>query len=156
MGGGNVTITQEANLLTQHEPARMYSRVTKYIWCKESVNTMVVVKAIYGKMVSRWQTLTSLPSQPSWKWKDLTAVWVWLMQKLFQCIYKARRDGGEVKTTMVYERSNCWEKNYWKEGLRNGFYLSEKGNKWNLMRFLGEFDLGRYDRCVCCLGAFTG
>jgi len=106
--GGNFTITQEANLLTQTRTSQDgTTRVTKYtLDGKESVNSMGGGES---KSTANWsadgKTLTVVTkSNFNGNERTSTAVWSLTDAKTLSIVSTRQGQNGEVKTTMVYDK----------------------------------------------------
>lgn len=108
MGGGNITVTQEANLLTQTRTGQDGTpRVTKYtLDGKESINTTFGGES---KSTAKWsadgKTLTIL-TRFSFDGNEMTstAVWSLIDAKTLSVVSTRQTPDGEVKATMVYDK----------------------------------------------------
>lgn len=108
MGGGNFTVTQEANLLTQSRTGQDGTvRVTKYtLDGKESVNT---TQGGESKSTATWsadgKSLT-IVTKSNFNGTDRTSTAVWSLTDAKTLSILSTRQGqdGEVKTTMVYDK----------------------------------------------------
>jgi len=108
MGGGDVTVTQEANLLTQTRTGQDGTpRVTKYtLDGKESLNTTFGGES---KSTAKWsadgKTLTIL-TRFSFDGNEMTstAVWSLIDAKTLSVVSTRQTPDGEVKATMVYDK----------------------------------------------------
>jgi len=108
MGGGNMTVTQEANLLTQTRTGQDgTSRVTKYtLDGKESVNTFGEFES---KSTAKWsadgKSLTIITkSNFNGNERTSTAVWSLIDAKTLSIVSTRQGQDGEVKATMVYDK----------------------------------------------------
>jgi Tol biopolymer transport system component len=108
MGGGNFTVTQETNLMTQTRTGQDgTARVTKYtLDGKESVN------ATFGgesKSTAKWsadgKTLT-IVTRSTYNGNEMisTAVWSLIDAKTLSIVSTRQGQDGEVKATMVYDK----------------------------------------------------
>jgi hypothetical protein len=109
MGGGNFTVTQEANLMTQSRTGQDgTARVTKYtLDGKESVNTFGQGES---KSTATWsadgKSLT-IVTKMNFNGNDFTTTSVWslLDAKTLQVVStRPNQDGGEVTTKIVYDK----------------------------------------------------
>jgi hypothetical protein len=106
--GGNFTVTQEANLLTQTRTGQDgTTRVSKYtLDGKESVNTMGNNES---KSTATWsadgKTLT-IVTKATYNGTERTSTSVWSMTDAKTLTIVSTRQGqdGEVKSTMVYDK----------------------------------------------------
>jgi len=108
MGGGNFTVTQEANLLTQTRTGQDGTvRVTKYtLDGKESVNT---TGGGESKSTAKWsadgKTLTIVTKATyNGNERTSTAVWSLIDAKTLSIVSTRQGQNGEVKATMVYDK----------------------------------------------------
>jgi hypothetical protein len=108
MGGGNFTVTQEANLLTQSRTGQDgTARITKYtLDGKESVNTMGNGES---KSTAIWsadgKTLTiATKTNFNGNERTSTAVWSLIDAKTLSIVTTRQGQNGEVKSTMVYDK----------------------------------------------------
>jgi Tol biopolymer transport system component len=108
MGGGNLTVTQEANLLTQTRTSQDgTSRVSKYtLDGKESVNT---TGGGESKSTANWsgdgKALTIVTkSNFNGNERTSTAVWSLIDAKTLSIVSTRQGQDGEVKTTIVYDK----------------------------------------------------
>jgi len=107
-GGGNFTVTQEANLLIQTRTSQDgTSRVTKYtLDGKESVNTTGRGER---KSTATWAAdgkSLSIVTKSSYNGNERTstAVWSLIDVKTLSIVSTRQRQDGEVKTTMIYDK----------------------------------------------------
>jgi len=108
MGGGNITVTQEANLLTQTRTGQDGTpRVTKYtLDGKESINTTFGGES---KSTAKWsadgKTLT-IATKSNFNGNEMTstAVWSLIDAKTLSVVSTRQTPDGEVKATMVYDK----------------------------------------------------
>lgn len=108
MGGGNFTVTQEANLLSQSRTGQDgTARVTKYtLDGKESVNAMGQGES---KSTATWsadgKSLT-IVTKTSFNGNERTTTAVWSLPTAITLSIVTTRQGqdGEVKTTMIYDK----------------------------------------------------
>jgi Tol biopolymer transport system component len=106
--GGNITVTQEANLLTQTRTGQDgTSRVSKYtLDGKESVNT---TGGGESKSTAKWsadgKTLT-IVTKGTYNGTERTssAVWSLIDAKTLSILSTRQGQNGEVKATMVYDK----------------------------------------------------
>jgi len=108
MGGGDVTITQDATTLTQSRAGRDgTTRETKYILDgKENVNTTGRGEMKYtAKWSADGKTLT-IVTKFSFNDNERTSTAVWSLTDAKTLSIASTRQGqdGEVKTTMVYDK----------------------------------------------------
>lgn len=108
MGGGNFTITQEANLLTRTSTSQDgTTRVTKYtLDGKETTNTMGDFES---KSTATWsadgKSLTVVTkSNFNGTERTSTAVWSLVDAKTLSIVNTRQGQNGEVKTTMIYDK----------------------------------------------------
>lgn len=108
MGGGNFTVTQETNLMTQTRTGQDGTpRVTKYtLDGKESVNT---TPGGESKSTAKWsadgKTLTIVTrSTYNGNERTSTAVWSLIDAKTLSIASTRQGQDGEVKATMVYDK----------------------------------------------------
>ena len=108
MGGGEFTVAQEANLLTQTRTSQDgTARVTKYtLDGKESVNT---TRGGESKSTANWsadgKTLTIVTkSSFNGNERTSTAVWSMIDAKTLSIVSTRQGQDGEVKTTIVYDK----------------------------------------------------
>ena len=108
MGGGNFTVAQEANLLTQTRTGQDgTARITKYtLDGKESVNT---TGGGESKSTATWsadgKTLTVVTkSNFNGNERTSTAVWSMVDEKTLSIVSTRQGQNGEVKTTMIYDK----------------------------------------------------
>jgi hypothetical protein len=108
MGGGNFTITQEANLLTRTRTGQDgTTTATKYtLDGKESVNT---TGGGESKSTATWsadgKALTIVTkSNFNGNERTSTAVWSLIDAKTLSIVTTRQGQNGEVKTTMVYDK----------------------------------------------------
>lgn len=106
--GGNITVTQEANLLTQTRTSQDgTTRVSKYtLNGKESVNT---TGGGESKSTANWsadgKTLTIITkSNFNGNERTSTAVWSLIDAKTLSIVSTRQGQNGEVKATMVYDK----------------------------------------------------
>ncbi len=108
MGGGNFTVAQEANLLTQTRTGQDgTARVTKYtLDGKESTNTMGNFES---KSTAKWsgdgKSLTVV-TKSNYNGTERTSTAVWSLIDAKTLSIKSTRQGqnGEVTSTMVYDK----------------------------------------------------
>jgi len=108
MGGGDVTITQDATTLTQSRAGRDgTTRETKYILDgKENVNTTGRGEMKYtAKWSADGKTLT-IVTKFSFNDNERTSTAVWSLTDAKTLSIASTRQGqdGEIKTTMVYDK----------------------------------------------------
>ena len=108
MGGGDLTITQDANTMTQSRAGRDgTARETKYILDgKENVNTTGRGEMKYtAKWSADGKTLT-IVTKFSFNDNERTSTAVWSLTDAKTLSIASTRQGqdGEVKTTMVYDK----------------------------------------------------
>lgn len=108
MGGGNFTVTQEANLLTQTRTGQDgTSRVTKYaLDGKESVST---TGGGESKSTAKWsadgKTLTIVTKTIiNGNERNSTAVWSLIDGNTLSILITRQNQNGDVKATMVYDK----------------------------------------------------
>jgi hypothetical protein len=108
MGGGNFTITQDANLLTQSRTGQDGAvTATKYtLDGKESVNT---TRGGDSKSTAKWsadgKSLTIVTkSNFNGNERTSTAVWSLVDAKTLSIVSTRQGQNGEVKTTMIYDK----------------------------------------------------
>jgi hypothetical protein len=108
MGGGNFTIAQEANLLTQTQTGQDgTARVSKYtLDGKESVNTNPRGES---KSTAKWsadgKTLTIVTKSTfNGNERTSTAVWSLVDAKTLSIVSTRQGQNGEVKTTVIYDK----------------------------------------------------
>jgi Tol biopolymer transport system component len=108
MGGGNFTVTQEGNLLSQSRTGQDGTvRVTKYtLDGKESVNT---TGGGESKSTATWsadgKSLTIVTkSNNNGTERTSTAVWSLTDAKTLSIVTTRQGQNGEVKMTMVYDK----------------------------------------------------
>ena len=108
MGGGNFTVAQEANLLTQTRTGQDgTSRVTKYtLDGKESVST---TGGGESKSTAKWSAdgkTLSVVTKTNFNGNERTstAVWSLIDAKTLSIVSTRQGQDGEVKTTMVYDK----------------------------------------------------
>ena len=108
MGGGNFTVAQEANLLTQTRTGQDgTARVTKFtLDGKESVNT---TGGGESKSTAKWsadgKTLTVVTTTNyNGNERTSTAVWSLIDAKTLSIASTRQGQDGEVKTTIVYDK----------------------------------------------------
>jgi Tol biopolymer transport system component len=109
MGGGNFTVAQEANLLTQTRTGQDgTARVTKYtLDGKESVNT---TGGGESKSTAKWsadgKTLTVVTKTNfNGNERTITAVWSLIDAKTLSIASTRQGQNGEVKSTIVYDKN---------------------------------------------------
>jgi len=108
MGGGNFTVAQEANILTQTRTSQDgTARVTKYtLDGKESVNT---TGGGESKSTAKWsadgKTLT-IVTKASYNGNERTSTTAWSMvdAKTLSIVSTRQGQNGEVKTTLIYDK----------------------------------------------------
>ncbi len=106
--GGNITVTQDANLLTQTRTSQDgTTRVTKYtLDGKESVNTFGSGES---KSTAKWsadgKTLT-VASKATYNGNEITstAAWSLIDAKTLSILTTWQGQNGEVKINMVYDK----------------------------------------------------
>lgn len=108
MGGGDLTITQDANTMTQSRAGRDgTARETKYILDgKEDVNTTGRGEMKYtAKWSADGKTLT-IVTKFSFNDNERTSTAVWSLTdaKTLSIVSTRQGQDGEVKTTMVYDK----------------------------------------------------
>lgn len=108
MGGGEFTVTQEANLLSQSRTGQDgTARVTKYtLDGKESVNAMGQGES---KSTATWSAdgkALTIVTKMNFNGNDMTTTAVWTLPSANTLSILTTRMGqnGEVKTTMVYDK----------------------------------------------------
>lgn len=108
MGGGNFTVTQEANLLTQTRTGQDgTTRVTKYtLDGKESVST---TGGGESKSTAKWsadgKALTIVTKTIiNGNERNSTAVWSLIDANTLSILITRQNQNGEVKATMVYDK----------------------------------------------------
>lgn len=108
MGGGNFTVTQEANLLSQSRTGQDgTARVTKYtLDGKETVNTMGQGES---KSTATWsadgKSLTIVTKMNfNGNERTTTAVWSLVNPSTLSIVTTRQGQDGEVKTTMIYDK----------------------------------------------------
>ena len=108
MGGGNFTVTQEANLLTQSRTGQDgTARVSKYtLDGKESVNTMGNFES---KSTAKWSSdgkSLTIVTKSNFNGNERTSTAVWSLIDAKTLSIKSTRQGqnGEVVSTMVYDK----------------------------------------------------
>ena len=108
MGGGNITVTQEANLLTQTRTGQDgTSRVSKYtLDGKESVNT---TGGGESKSTAKWSAdgkALTIVTKGTYNGTERTssAVWSLIDAKTLSILTTRQGQNGEVKATMVYDK----------------------------------------------------
>jgi len=108
MGGGELTVTQDATTITQSRTGQDgTARETKYILDgKENVNTTGRGEIKYtGKWSADGKSLT-IVTKISFNGNERTSTAVWSLKDAKTLSIETTREGqsGEVKTTMVYDK----------------------------------------------------
>jgi hypothetical protein len=108
MGGGNFTVTQEANLLSQSRTGQDgTARVTKYtLDGKESTNAMGQGES---KSTATWSAdgkALTIVTKMNFNGNEMktTAVWTLPSANTLSIVTTRQGQNGEVKTTMIYDK----------------------------------------------------
>jgi hypothetical protein len=108
MGGGDMTVTQDATTLTQSRAGRDgTTRETKYILDgKENVNTTGRGEMKYTAKWSADGKSLTIATKMSFNGNEFTSTAVWSLKDAKTLSVESTREGqnGEVKTTMVYDK----------------------------------------------------